>query len=274
MFRIGNDIRLPQPTGGRRHPEARGISRGSIIGILLLISLLSCNVGTNKLESRTEVFHQKACHGEYCAEVNLKYPVFLGERERSIVLNNLIEEKIIKTVNVYEEIKVTEIIDAATNFLDSYVEFMDDFESAQDWEINLDAKVTFENEKIISIVFETYSFTGGAHPNSFRKYLNFDKQKNTEIDNISLIIDEQILLEIAESKFKEIHQVENDIPLKKTEMFFLDENDKFFLPTAIGFESDSLVLFYNSYEIGPYVMGTTEIKFAKSEMKGIVNLYK
>ncbi|WP_373493514.1 hypothetical protein [Aquiflexum sp.] len=30
MFRKGNDIRLSLPTAGRRHPEARGISRGPI----------------------------------------------------------------------------------------------------------------------------------------------------------------------------------------------------------------------------------------------------
>jgi hypothetical protein len=57
-------------------------------------------------------------------------------------------------------------------------------------------------------------------------------------------------------------------------MFFLDSNHKFFLPTAIGYEIDSLVLFYNTYEIGPYVMGTTEIKIAKQNLQGVVNLYK
>ncbi|WP_373492937.1 PdaC/SigV domain-containing protein [Aquiflexum sp.] len=250
------------------------IKGNRLIVFLFLISLLSCNVGTKKLDVKTEVFHRKACHGDNCAELNLMYPFFVGENEVSIVLNILIEEKIIQTVDVQEEIKATGLEGAVANFLDSYVDFMVDFESTQDWEIKLDAKVTYENEKIISIVFETYSFTGGAHPNSFRQYLNFDKQKNTKIDNNSMIIDEQKLLEMTESKFREIHQVKKDIPLKETEMFFLDENDEFFLPSSIGFENDSLVLFYNSYEIGPYVMGTTEIKFAKSELIGIVNLYQ
>lgn len=247
---------------------------GNVIGFFVMILMLSCNAKSDKLEKKTEEFNQKACYGIYCSEVNLNYPVFLSEPQTAAILNNSMERKMLSFLEPFEETRGVNIQEASQTFLDAYMGFMEDFESTQEWVINLDAKVSFENEKIISIVFETYSFTGGAHPNSFRQYLNFDKQRNIEIENDSLIIDKLMLLEMAESKFREIHQVEKDVPLSETDLFFLDSNQNFFLPTAIGYEIDSLVLFYNTYEIGPYVMGTTEIKIAKQNLQGVVNLYK
>jgi hypothetical protein len=38
----------------------------------------------------------------------------------------------------------------------------------------------------------------------------------------------------------------------------------------MGFEGEEFVLFYNPYEIGPYVMGSTELNFSKEEIKGLV----
>lgn len=248
--------------------------KGRWIGFIFLMSLLSCNDVPRKLENRTEEFQQKACEGTYCAEVNLKYPIFLNETQTSIALNKLIERQVLNFLEPFEE-KNGENIQAVTKiFLADYLRFIKDFESTQEWEINVDAHVAFENEKIISVVFETYSFTGGAHPNSFRQYLNFDKLRNIQIENDSLIVDKQKLLEMTESKFRDFHQVEKDIPLSETNMFFLDGNDNFFLPTAIGYDLDSLVFFYNTYEIGPYVMGTKEIKLSKIDLEGVVNLYK
>lgn len=245
------------------------------IWLVFLIVAFSCNSSIpNNLEFELKEFHQKACHGLNCSEVNMKFPVFTQENETASVLNNLIEERIIKIVDVNEEIDSSSIEDAATNFLDSYIEFMDGFESNQEWEIDVTFKILFENVQLISIVIETYAYTGGAHPNSFRQYLNFDKIENQVLDNESLILDKPELLHLVESKFREIYEIEEKVSLMETGMFFLEKDSLFFLPAAIGFEMDSVVFYYNPYEIGPYVMGGTEIKFPKEELRGILNLYR
>ena len=243
--------------------------------VLVFIAAFSCNPSiSNSLEFELKEFHQKACHDLNCSEVNLKFPVFVQENETSGILNNLIEERIIKIIDVNEEIKASKIEEAATNFLNSYINFMDNFQSNQEWEIDITFKVLFENVKLISFVVETYSFTGGAHPNSYRQYLNFDKIENQVVENEALILDRSELLSLVESKFRKIHEIEEGVTLRETGMFFLEKDSIFFLPATIGFEKDSLVLYYNPYEIGPYVMGGTEIKFAKEELTGVVNLYK
>lgn len=243
--------------------------------VLVFIAAFSCNPPiSNSLEFEEKEFHQKACHDLNCSEVNLKFPVFVQENETSGILNNLIEERIIKIIDVNEEIKASKIEEAATNFLNSYINFMDNFQSNQEWEIDITFKVLFENVKLISFVVETYSFTGGAHPNSYRQYFNFDKIENQVVENESLILDRSEILHLVESKFRKIHEIEEGVTLRETGKFFLEKDSIFFLPAAIGFEKDSLVLYYNPYEIGPYVLGGTEIKFAKEELTGVVNLYK
>jgi hypothetical protein len=247
----------------------------SWIWLVFLIVAFSCNPPIhNSLEFELKEFHQKACKGLNCSEVNLKFPVFTQENETGSVLNNLIEERIIKIVDVNEEMKSSAIEEATTNFLDSYIEFMDGFESNQEWEIDVTFKILFENVQLISIVIETYAYTGGAHPNSYRQYLNFNKIENQVLDNESFISDKPELLHLVESKFREIHEIEERVSLKETGMFFLEKDSIFFLPAAIGFEMDSVVFYYNPYEIGPYVMGGTEIKFPKVELRGVLNLYK
>lgn len=242
---------------------------------LLYITIFSCNPPfTGNLDFEPKDFHQKACHGKYCSEVNVTFPFFIKENEPSLILNKLIEEKIIELIEVNEEVKVVEIGVAATNFLDSYIGFMEEFQSNQEWEINITVRVLSENFQLISIVVETYSYTGGAHPNSYRQYLNFDKFKNKELENEYFILDRPGLLNLVELKFRKIHEVEDGITLKETGKFFLEKDSLFFLPSAIGFEMDSLVFFYNPYEIGPYVMGGTEVKLAKEELKGVVDLFE
>jgi hypothetical protein len=243
--------------------------------VVLFIAAFSCNPSIPiSLEFEMKEFQQKACKGLNCSEVNIKFPVFTQEIESSSILNNLIEEKIIKLIEVNEEIKSSNIEEAATNFLDSYIEFMDLFESNQEWEIKVAARVIFQNSQLMSIEFETYSFTGGAHPNNNRQYLNFDKIENQLLDNESLVLDKSDLLHLVESKFREIHEIEEGVSLKETNMFFLEKDSIFFLPAAIGFEMDSVVFYYNPYEIGPYVIGGTEIKFPKEELKGVLNFYR
>lgn len=244
------------------------------IWVTFLILTFSCKPSIPiSLESEPEEFHQKTCHGLNCSGVNLKYPVFTQESKTASILNKIIEERIIKLVDVNEEVKSLTIEEAAANFLDSYVEFMDSFSSNQEWVIEINFKILSENTRLISLIIETYTYTGGAHPNAYRQYLNFDKIDNQVLDTEALILDKPDLLHLVELKFREIHQIEEGRSLKETGMFFLEKDSVFFLPAAIGFEMDSVVFYYNPYEIAPYVMGGTEIKLAKEELKGILNLY-
>ena len=84
-----------------------------------------------------------------------------------------------------------------------------------------------------------------------------------------LILDQPKLLSLAEKAFREFHEVDENITLEESGLFFLPETG-FFLPNAMGFSGDKFQLIYIPYEIGPYAMGFTELVFSLDELKGIV----
>lgn len=243
--------------------------------LLFAILLYSCHPG--KIESDSLVFEQKsfekeACIENECAGVKLSYPFFMGDDETASVLNTHVEQQLVMFLNVGERQEVVPLDFAVSAFLESYIAFKKDFDSPQEWEISVDSKVTYQGQKLISIVFDSFSFTGGAHPNSYRMYLNFDLSDNSILKNEELILDEKALLLLAEAKFRDYHEVPQNVSLEEDGSFFLENDTDFFLPAAMGFEGEEFVMLYNPYEIGPYVMGLTVLRFTKEEIKGKVIL--
>jgi hypothetical protein len=237
------------------------------------ILLQSCHTGTTEsgtLEFEQRKVQKEACVGEECAQISLVFPYFTGKSESVDYLNLHVEQELVMFLNVGENQEIVPLDSAVKTFLDSYVAFKKDFDSAQEWEISIDSKVTHQGQKLISIVFDSFSFTGGAHPNSYRMYLNFDLFTGSLLKNEELILDKNGLLTLGESKFRDYHKVPDGVALKEEGSFFLENDRDFFLPAAMGFEGEEFVLFYNPYEIGPYVMGSTELRFSKEEVKGLV----
>jgi hypothetical protein len=213
----------------------------------------------------TKKIEQKTCIGEECVSVDVSYPVFGHEK-----LQSLIERIIVKGMSFEGQPETLSLDSAVQGFIGEYIALKKEFPDAISWEYSMEVRVSYQSDSLLSLVFDSFSFTGGAHPNSFRSYLNFDKNTGQGITNSELILEERTLLSKAEVEFRKYHAVGEDMNLKDDGRFFLNERDEFFLPAAIGFELDSLVLYYNSYEIGPYVMGPTELKLPLSELAGIV----
>lgn len=219
-------------------------------------------------EEKTENFQE--CMDEACATVDLTYPVFEGDTALAEIINRQIAEQ-----NIYMWVTGDQQYDgmeeAVSSFFDGYKRFRKDFpEAPQEWTFETVAKVTHQSDSVVSIRFENFSYLGGAHPNTVVFYLNLDLSENAAVlVHEKMLIDREKLLEMAEDKFREYHEVEEGISLEEDGRFFLDEGE-FFLPAAMGYEGDEFVLLYNSYEIGPYVMGRTELRFSLEELEGVV----
>lgn len=249
--------------------------KNSRLVILIFLSLLlfSCQAKipeSGVLEFEPKKFEKEACVGKECAIISLTYPFFTGQSESADFLNVHVEQQLVMFLNIGENQEIIPLDSAASTFLNAYVAFKKDFDSLQEWEITVDAKVTLQGQKLISLVFDTFSFTGGAHPNTYRMYLNFDIAKNSPLKNEDLILDKNALSTLAKSKFREYHDVPDSVALAQEGTFFLENDKDFFLPAAMGFEGEEFILFYNPYEIGPYVMGPTELRLIKEEIKGLV----
>lgn len=245
--------------------------------LLPLFYLAACQNAT-VTESRLPLTHEEKtenyqeCVDESCATVKLAYPVFEGDTALAAVLNRQVTEQNLSMWMTGDQ-EYDTLDEAVASFFDGYKSFRTDFpEAPQEWTFETVAKVTHQSDSLISVRFENFSYLGGAHPNTVVLYLNLDLSENADVlVHEKMQIDRAKLQVMAEEKFREHHEVDPAIDLEDDGRFFLDEG-KFFLPAAMGYEDGEFVLLYNAYEIGPYAMGRTELRFSPEELEGVVYL--
>lgn len=116
---------------------------------------------------------------------------------------------------------------------------------------------------------QLFTFTGGAHPNTSTAFHVFDNSTGAVIDPQTLIKDRQQLLRKAEIAFRKLEGIKPEANLEESGYFLKDH--RFFLPPTIAFNRTGMILFYNPYEIAPYVRGPIEFEIPYSELEGIVD---
>ncbi len=126
----------------------------------------------------------------------------------------------------------------------------------------------YVGKNIISLAVNWYAFEGGAHPNTASFGLNFDRKTGKQLSNDDIITDKAALMAYAERKFREKEKLGEKGNINANGHMFPD--DKFVLPKHIIYTKDGLLLYYIPYEIAPYVMGGTELKFPYDEVKDMI----
>lgn len=246
--------------------------------ILISVLFVSCGpkenspkeveIGLTSLSFELDSLVREKCSGESCARIRLVWPVAKGGE-----VANLINDHIQKTVcNLmeYGEKESTDMEAGAEVFLEEYLNFQSEFpEFAGEWEIQVEGEVVYSSDQTLSIQFFQYTYLGGAHPNSMVYFLNLNSDEGKILERDQLILKETELLKLTEEKFRAFHEVAEEITLEEDGRFFLPETG-FFLANAMGFHKDKFKVIYIPYEIGPYVMGYTELEFSKEELGDIV----
>ncbi|MBN3582729.1 DUF4163 domain-containing protein [Algoriphagus aestuarii] len=241
-----------------------------IASVLFLFFLLSCSSPSKEVQNlqfSDQEFSAESCVGEECASVKITWPkaseTEIGTKINAVVLGRLMAY--FRQDTVFGDME-----SAANDFVKSFEEFKKDFPEAPGaWTIEIEVEKTYESDSLLSLKFSEFEFTGGAHPNSSVNYITFDKSNGNQISEDQFVLNQAKLLSMTEEAFRQYHEVEEGVLLKDDNRFFLPE-EGFFLPNAIGYEGDSLKLTYIPYEIGPYVMGYTELGFSLKELEGIV----
>lgn len=120
-------------------------------------------------------------------------------------------------------------------------------------------KIEFANDNLVAVSFSDESFTGGAHPNHSTQTLNFDLKNKKKIlltdifnPNTKYL---QKLSQVSKEELGENLQFEDGIkPVIK--------NFSNFLLTKKG-----LLIYFNEYQVAPYVSGMQEIIISFDELK-------
>ena len=162
---------------------------------------------------------------------------------------------------------------AAESFILGFDEFVEE-NSTQSihspWYKNVTSQVWTNTPLFLTIATAVDEYTGGAHGNHYTVISNINIQDKKKIELKDIIEKDQIpaLTKIAEKHFRNNENLSDSASLKE-DFFF--ENGIFAINDNFGLTKKSFIIYYNEYEIRPYVEGPTWLEIPYSDIEKILN---
>ncbi len=202
-----------------------------------------------------------------CVNIKFEYPLAKGT-DVSELINEQIQASLsdIFTMNSEEQASSLSLDQLADTVIAEYKIARQEMpEFTMEYHFEVKGKVLLQNEQLVSIELPAYTFTGGAHPNSFVTLLNFDLDQQKLLERDDIIADTSALKKLGEAAFFNARK-EDDAP---KDVYFWDSD--YFLPANIALTDKGLYFYYNPYEAAAYVFGPTEFTLPYEQLKGILN---
>lgn len=197
-----------------------------------------------------------------CAQIDMVYPLVVeGVPAIQKSINDSIFGFLIQNL-VFEEFRAENSKDnldkAAKSFLQEWQnakkENPDD-ESNASWEVSVTGEVGLHTPKVASITLGSYSYAGGAHPNSYVAVLNFDLKTGKALIWQNFINDTKALEKLAEKEFKKARELPSDANLEEEGFFW---GGPFVLPKNFELQQEGIYFWYNPFEVAAYAQGPTD----------------
>lgn len=151
----------------------------------------------------------------------------------------------------------------------------EEYQSASGWYYERNFLVSVNTPQLFTIGWQQSAFAGGAHPNRFINYYNFDPKtgKQMWLSDFLTLGSEKIMRRMGEIKFRKMKRLSERADLEDAGYRFID--NKFHLNENFVFTPKGIKFTYNTYEIASYAEGTTELFFDFKEMANLLkNEYK
>ncbi len=209
-----------------------------------------------------------SAYSNNCAQIKIEFPQIVNLSDTLIQnkINESIRDLFLQSVfgeGIYESAERL-----IKDYLNEYDSFRKDFPDAfQHWSLERIGKVMFNKHNIFSVEFSEYSYLGGAHPNTYVSFVNFDLRSGEKIklNNLFKVNSENELNKIAETEFRLLKELGKDEDLAQAGYWF--EENKFKLNDNFLITDSSLIFYYNNYEITAYAFGPTELQLPYSKIK-------
>ena len=141
------------------------------------------------------------------------------------------------------------------------------------YEYNLTNFISQGRGDILNVKATFFEYSGGAHPNEWGRWMNFDEKNGALltyndifIDGSQKVISEMILnklIEFISDKYKEA-KVNNIQDLNN--LGILNESD-IYIPDNFLVGKDEISFLYNKYDIAPYSVGTIILSLPYSDIE-------
>lgn len=204
-----------------------------------------------------------------CRIVNITYHIFdnhpvLNDSVRTMLLAIYPFERMDSPAKLSLEEQTEE-------FMDKYEEFKKEpYSQGRKYELISSTKIMEEIGNLLTLQLDAYTYSGGAHGASFRRFINYDI-KNKKVILLNDILKNNYrdsLMNVAEVIFKKNEGLKPGQALSPDSYFF--ENNQFSLANSYVFTSQGILFLYNEYEIKPYAAGRTELLVPYNKIKSML----
>jgi len=208
-----------------------------------------------------------------CFEVTVNYPHLEGKNNAiAAKINEVIQQQVIALLGNYQ---FADSADRQKQSLETIVQnlFLDFNQQIErnavltnHWTIEINGEQASATQNTMTIILSQYAYTGGAHPNSFETYLNFNKETGQLIQIEDFVADKKLLLTVVEQQFREAYDLTADQDLTTAGLF----ENQLVLPQNFAITKEGLLLFYNTYEIAPYAAGPYTVRIPWTRLEDVL----
>ncbi|MFK7970005.1 MAG: DUF3298 and DUF4163 domain-containing protein [Bacteroidia bacterium] len=203
--------------------------------------------------------HSKSCatDSNSCATVDITVPLAKGT-EAADPINARVTGALVSALNVGET-RATGLNEGVDGFVNGYDAFLAEMKAeGQDyinsWAFEAEGQVLYQDSQYVCIEMQFYTYTGGAHPNSFTSLLTFNSKTGEEVNVLATVADTVALKVKVQEAFRLARKLPKDAVLQEEGFFW---GGKFAFPANIGITAEGLYFVYNPYEVAPYALGST-----------------
>ncbi len=209
-----------------------------------------------------------------CAQIDMVYPIVTeGVSAVQTAINDSIYSFLIQNL-VFEEFSgqfsEANLKKAAKSFLHEWQSAHatePDNSSNSGWEVSVTGEVGLHTPKVASISLGSYSYAGGAHPNSFVSVLNFNLKTGKTLAWQDFITNLPALKKLAEKEFRKARELPEKADLVE-EGFFWGES--FELPKNFELQEEGIYFWYNPFEAAAYALGPTDFTISYKDLGKLV----
>lgn len=200
---------------------------------------------------------------EGCAKFNLDIVAATNKSTAADSINNSVFKMIHRAMYVGENPQeARNYLQLANSFVQTHNQIKDEFLERfkvlpPSWEANGKCRLQWQSDKIINLVLEYYTFTGGAHGYGATNSIFFDAQTGKKMPNRQLFTDTISVTSLVEEQFRKQNKIAAKTSLIEAGYFI--PNDQFFLPKNIYLTQKAVVFHYNPYEIAAFAFGDIEV---------------
>ena len=204
--------------------------------------LMNCGlIVENKIEVNENIIMNDY---KYLKE-NIKIPQLKNDlfKEKIDLINNTISKDILSKVSEAEKVS-KEYFDNAAGIIPKFP-----------FEIISEYTITLNNPKLISIYNDYYEYLGGAHGMTTRTSYTIDKENIRLLKLQDLFKKEYSYKDVINNAIIRQIKLNSDIYFNSGNDFKgIGDNQNYYL------DNDNLIIYYQLYEIAPYVAGIREFK--------------